>query len=171
MGAQRARSAARSGAPAPGVGVARSPTGPLPPPWDRSRLTRPVNGSRATRSPAPPAARRTPMPPRSPRRLSCPAMRSATGFAPGRINLIGEHTDYNDGLVMPIALRLGVMVAATSRDDASVRLTTDAAIASREARYDLGAEQRDGTWADRARGVTAILARNGAALAGFDAQI
>jgi len=72
---------------------------------------------------------------------------------------------------MPIALRLGVMVAATSRDDASVRLTTDAAIASREARYDLGAEQRDGTWADRARGVTAILARDGAALAGFDAQI
>ena len=98
-------------------------------------------------------------------------MRSATGFAPGRINLIGEHTDYNNGLVMPIALRLGITVAATSRDDGSVRLTTDAAVTPRETGYDLGAEQRDGTWVDRARGVTAILARDGAALGGFDAQI
>ncbi|WP_026415538.1 galactokinase [Actinomadura oligospora] len=37
--------------------------------------------------------------------------------APGRVNLIGEHTDYNDGLVLPFALPLGVMVAASRRDD------------------------------------------------------
>ena len=43
--------------------------------------------------------------------------RRATARAPGRINLIGEHTDYNDGLVMPVALRLGVTVTAGVRED------------------------------------------------------
>jgi galactokinase len=37
--------------------------------------------------------------------------------APGRANLIGEHTDYNQGWVLPFALRLGVTVAASRRDD------------------------------------------------------
>ncbi|WP_229119220.1 galactokinase [Enemella evansiae] len=38
-------------------------------------------------------------------------------FAPGRVNLIGEHTDYNDGFVLPFALPLGIRVAARLRDD------------------------------------------------------
>jgi len=40
--------------------------------------------------------------------------------APGRINIIGEHTDYNDGYVLPIALRSGVIVAASKRADRTV---------------------------------------------------
>ena len=98
-------------------------------------------------------------------------MRRASAHAPGRINLIGEHTDYNDGLVMPIALRLGVTVDARSRDDARVQVTSDAAVAPRDASYELGAEGKDGTWVDRVRGITATLRQQGFAIGGFDAEV
>ena len=42
-------------------------------------------------------------------------------WAPGRVNLIGEHTDYNDGLVLPAALERGIVVAAAARGDGLVR--------------------------------------------------
>jgi galactokinase len=99
------------------------------------------------------------------------SMRRATGHAPGRINLIGEHTDYNEGLVLPLALGLGVTVVARERDDGTAHLVTDADLAPPETSYALGAERKDGTWADRARGVTVALRGRGAALGGFDAEI
>src|SRR3989442_5606066 len=97
-------------------------------------------------------------------------MRRASAQAPGRINLIGEPTDYNDGLVLPVALRLGVTVETRGRDDATIRLITDAPIAPREASYTLGDERRDGTWVDRARGGTAMLAREGFEIGGVVAE-
>ncbi len=51
-----------------------------------------------------------------------PASRRA--FAPGRVNLIGEHTDYTGGLVLPVALELGVTVSVSSSQD-RVELTSE----------------------------------------------
>ena len=44
--------------------------------------------------------------------------------APGRVNLIGEHTDYNDGFALPFAIDAGVCVAAAARDDGILALTS-----------------------------------------------
>jgi galactokinase len=49
-----------------------------------------------------------------------------TWRAPGRVNLIGEHTDYNDGLVLPIALDLGVTATVTSHAEQVIRIRSDA---------------------------------------------
>ena len=43
--------------------------------------------------------------------------------APGRVNLIGEHTDYNEGFVLPVAIDLGIAIALLPTDDGRVRLT------------------------------------------------
>ena len=44
--------------------------------------------------------------------------------APGRVNLIGEHTDYNDGFVLPCAINYQTVVAAAKRDDNLVRVVS-----------------------------------------------
>ena len=88
--------------------------------------------------------------------------------APGRINLIGEHTDYNDGFVLPMAIERAVLVAAAARADRRVRvLSLDV---DEEIEFDLdrpGAPRR-GTWIDRVEGVAQSLAGRGVALAGAE---
>ncbi|MGH7565338.1 MAG: galactokinase family protein, partial [Gemmatimonadota bacterium] len=49
----------------------------------------------------------------------------SVAWAPGRVNLIGEHTDYNEGLVLPAALERGIVVAAASRKDGIVRAVSE----------------------------------------------
>ena len=46
-------------------------------------------------------------------------------FTPGRVNLIGEHTDYNGGMVLPTAINLGVTIALTPRQDDQIRIISD----------------------------------------------
>src|ERR1700754_4684336 len=46
--------------------------------------------------------------------------------APGRVNLIGEHTDYNDGFVLPMAIEPEVRLVCRGRDDGNVRIASSA---------------------------------------------
>src|SRR5689334_9875482 len=45
--------------------------------------------------------------------------------APGRVNLIGEHTDYNEGFVMPMAIDFSTFVAISKRGDLVIRIHSD----------------------------------------------
>ncbi|MFO0588402.1 MAG: galactokinase [Polyangiaceae bacterium] len=99
-----------------------------------------------------------------------PAM--ATGRAPGRINLIGEHTDYTGGCVLPMATPQKTTVELGLRGDEEVHAHTH--IPRREgdeASFRLGAEARRGGWIDYIQGVTTALRNEGVAIAGFDADI
>lgn len=72
-----------------------------------------------------------------------------TGSAPGRVNLIGEHIDYNGGMVLPAALGVGVTVELEPREDDSVHVTADQY--DEPAMRDLSQEARKG-WSDASVG-------------------
>jgi len=88
--------------------------------------------------------------------------------APGRVNLIGEHTDYNDGFVLPIAIELQTLAPWAPRDDRKVRFRS--AQAAGAAEIDLDAEIAPGEpkWANYCTGVAAGLKARGVALVGCD---
>ena len=89
-------------------------------------------------------------------------------FAPGRVNLIGEHTDYNDGYVLPIALGQGTTVAAAARDDRRVRVFSGNTGEQAELDLDAPARRRTGRWTDYVEGVARSLEADGQRLRGAD---
>jgi galactokinase len=90
--------------------------------------------------------------------------------APGRVNLIGEHTDYNDGFVLPMAIDRAVWVAAASRADRQVRVVALTLGPGEEQTFSLDDLQPDPTirWSNYVRGVLALLERRGHRLGGLD---
>jgi galactokinase len=93
--------------------------------------------------------------------------------APGRVNLIGEHTDYNDGFVFPAAIEAGTMVALrrrTGRDIRAVALDLgDARDAFAIDAVDEG--QPTGDWRDYIRGMAAMLHEAGVPIEGAELAI
>jgi galactokinase len=86
--------------------------------------------------------------------------------APGRVNLIGEHTDYNEGFVLPVAIDLGIAIALVPTDDGVVRLT----LAENGETGHLEAAApgaRRGSWIDYVAGIAWALTEAGLPTTGF----
>jgi len=85
--------------------------------------------------------------------------------APGRVNLIGEHTDYNLGFVLPVALDLATYIAAAPNSDGKLRLYSESLDEQHE--FDvasLATLERRGDWTDYPIGVAQELIRDGVTL-------
>lgn len=89
--------------------------------------------------------------------------------APGRVNLIGEHTDYNQGFVLPTVIPQETTVLLEGRQDWVV--AAHALDLGEEGSYQLGEEVRRGTWLDYVRGVTQELVRAGHQIGGFSVSV
>jgi galactokinase len=90
--------------------------------------------------------------------------------APGRVNLIGEHTDYNDGFVLPMAIDRATWIGFRLRADRRVHLYST--VFDEEVEIDLDALAHGGpSWAEYVKGVAWTLLADGAHLRGFDGVI
>src|SRR5690606_15432458 len=88
--------------------------------------------------------------------------------APGRVNLIGEHTDYNDGFVLPAAIDLATFVAAAPNGTRELRLHASDLREHATIDLDEPAPRPRRHWSDYPRGVALELARSGRRLPGAD---
>ncbi|MGH9739309.1 MAG: galactokinase [Candidatus Acidiferrales bacterium] len=86
--------------------------------------------------------------------------------APGRVNLIGEHTDYNDGFVLPVAIDLSCFVTANLLSDAKIVVRSENYKGIAEFNVDGTGISRSGCWFDYPKGVGLLLARSGYFLRG-----
>ena len=97
--------------------------------------------------------------------------RARTYRAPGRVNLIGEHTDYNDGFVMPAAIGFSTFVTISPRDDRKLSLFSENFSEQVEFDLDDPAPRPAGHWSDYPRGVAITLERLGHRLSGASLRI
>src|SRR6476620_11073738 len=90
--------------------------------------------------------------------------------APGRVNLIGEHTDYNDGFVFPMAIEPQVLIVCRGRNDSVVRFASTAFEGQiAEFRVDKPIERGEPKLANYNKGVAAELIEAGIPVPGMDA--
>lgn len=93
--------------------------------------------------------------------------------APGRVNLIGEHTDYNDGFVLPCAIDYQTVIACARRDDRQIRVVA-ADYENAQDTFSLDEEivsLQEPMWANYVRGVVKHLQQRHADFGGIDMVI
>lgn len=93
--------------------------------------------------------------------------------APGRVNLIGEHTDYNDGFVLPCAIDYQTVIACAKRDDRQVRVVA-VDYDNQQDSFSLDApilSVKEPMWANYVRGVVKHLQKRDASFGGVDMVI
>ncbi|GAB6098355.1 galactokinase [Halanaerocella petrolearia] len=88
--------------------------------------------------------------------------------APGRVNLIGEHTDYNDGFVLPIAIDREVTIAAQARNDQKIRVfsldySSETSFVLSDIKYN-----EESNWINYLQGVAKLLLNKGYKLQGMN---
>jgi galactokinase len=86
--------------------------------------------------------------------------------APGRVNLIGEHTDYNDGFVMPAAVAFSTYVAISDRPDRKLSIRSEEFPGNLDFDVDALPQHRIGKWCDYLLGVASVLQKSGSKLTG-----
>ena len=101
-------------------------------------------------------------------------MTEVSAYAHGRVNLIGEHTDYNGGWVLPTAIPQKTTVRISPLSGARVEVLAAPEHAGgqpRQGGYEMGREEPRHEWLDYIKGATKILAAGGARLKGFRLEI
>lgn len=97
-------------------------------------------------------------------------MREVRADAPGRVNLIGEHTDYHDGFVMPCAVPQRTRAVLRVRDDRRV-VARSREMDGGPFEYELGRERKGQVWGDYVQGLTWVLAAEGFHIDGFELDL
>src|SRR3954447_21620070 len=101
--------------------------------------------------------------------IACVGVTAIQARGPGRVNLIGEHTDYNDGLALPFAIDRGVTVTVEPRDGGEVRALA-ADLGERDA-FPVAEPGRGDGWRAFVRGTVAELRAAGHELGGCELTI
>jgi galactokinase len=104
-------------------------------------------------------------------RSGCSIEKTASAYAPGRIELLGNHTDYHQGLVLGAAIDRGLTVSGSARSDKAISIAsqwngrrTDIPLSELE-------PQLEERWANYALGVASELIRAGVRVKGFSAEV
>ena len=96
---------------------------------------------------------------------------TASAYAPGRVELLGNHTDYNEGLVLAAAIDRGLTVSGSRRDDHVISISSKTLARRIEIpRSALHAQTEEG-WANYALGVASELIARGIPIDGFSAEV